>query len=177
MKDPEYAITFRQAVYDSGLAPCFTDHGALQGPLESKLEVEDTASSYAVCAPAQVEWNNTRDPTKGFKYLFLSDADYTSIAARADTAVLKAEPFFAENGAPLPDTLERSPLIAPEGMWRAQHTGCGLSGLCLHEKFGHCERCFCSCSCMQSSCIKWADLLHALARRRTAVEDHGRGWG
>ena len=46
----------------------------------------------------QVEWNNNRDPTKGFKYLFLSDADYTSIAARADTAVLKAEPFFAENG-------------------------------------------------------------------------------
>lgn len=46
----------------------------------------------------QVEWNNSRDPTKGFKYLFLSDADYTSIAARADTAVLKAEPFFAENG-------------------------------------------------------------------------------
>ena len=46
----------------------------------------------------QVEWNNNRDPTKGFKYLFLSDADYTSIAARADAAVLKAEPFFAENG-------------------------------------------------------------------------------
>ena len=48
--------------------------------------------------PMQVEWNNNRDPTKGFKYLFLSDADYTSIAARADTAVLKADPFFAENG-------------------------------------------------------------------------------
>ena len=47
----------------------------------------------------QVEWNNNRDPTKGFKYLWLSDTDYTSIAARADTAVLKAEPFFAENGA------------------------------------------------------------------------------
>ena len=46
----------------------------------------------------QVEWNNPRDPTKGFKYLFLSDADYTSVAARADAAVLKAEPFFAENG-------------------------------------------------------------------------------
>ena len=101
VKIPEYAITFWQAVYDSGLAQCFTDRGALRGPLESELEVEeDTASSYAVCAPAQVEWNNMRDPTKGFKYLFLSDADYTSIAARADTAVLKAEPFFAENGAP-----------------------------------------------------------------------------
>ncbi|CAK0731625.1 hypothetical protein CVIRNUC_000020 [Coccomyxa viridis] len=46
----------------------------------------------------QVEWNNTKDPTKGFKYLYLSDADYTSVAARADAAVLKAEPFFAENG-------------------------------------------------------------------------------
>ena len=48
--------------------------------------------------PMQVEWNNNRDPTKGFKYIFLSDADYTSITGRADTAVLKAEPFFAENG-------------------------------------------------------------------------------
>jgi len=48
--------------------------------------------------PMQVEWNNNRDPTKGFKYLFLSDADYTSIAARADTAVLKADPFFADSG-------------------------------------------------------------------------------
>ena len=47
---------------------------------------------------AQVEWNNAKDPTKGFKYLYLSDADYTSVAARADAAVLKAEPFFAENG-------------------------------------------------------------------------------
>jgi hypothetical protein len=48
---------------------------------------------------AQVEWNNPADPSKGFKYLFLSDADYTAIAARADTAVLKAEAFFAESGA------------------------------------------------------------------------------
>ena len=57
---------------------------------------------FAICQSAlllQVEWNNNRDPTKGFKYLFLSDSDYTSIADRADTAVLKAEPFFAENGA------------------------------------------------------------------------------
>ncbi len=48
---------------------------------------------------AQVEWNNPGDPTKGYKFLYLSDADYSSIAARADTAVLKAEPFFADNGA------------------------------------------------------------------------------
>ncbi|EIE18073.1 hypothetical protein COCSUDRAFT_26470 [Coccomyxa subellipsoidea C-169] len=46
----------------------------------------------------QVEWNNPADPTKGYKFLYLSDADYSSIAARADTAVLKAEPFFADNG-------------------------------------------------------------------------------
>ena len=50
---------------------------------------------------AQVEWNNPADPTKGFKYIYLSDADYSSIAARADNAVLKAEPFFADNGAVL----------------------------------------------------------------------------
>lgn len=48
-----------------------------------------------------MEWNNPADPTKGFKYIYLSDADYSSIAARADTAVLKAEPFFADNGAVL----------------------------------------------------------------------------
>jgi hypothetical protein len=50
---------------------------------------------------AQVEWNNPADPTKGFKYVYLSDADYSSIAARADTAVLKAEAFFADSGAVL----------------------------------------------------------------------------
>ena len=100
---------FWQAMYDFGLH-------SKSGSFGSKLEGKVTVSSYAVCARAQVEWNNARDPTKGFKYLFLSDADYTSIAARADTAVLKAEPFFAENGAPLPDTLEQSPVMAPEGM-------------------------------------------------------------
>ena len=46
----------------------------------------------------QVEWNNFQDPTKGYKYIYLSDADYSSITARANTAVLKAEPFFADNG-------------------------------------------------------------------------------
>ena len=104
-----YAVPFWQAMYDFGLHSKSASFG-------SKLEGEVTASSYAVCARAQVEWNNARDPTKGFKYLFLSDADYTSIAARADTAVLKAEPFFAENGAPLPDTLEQRTVMAPEGM-------------------------------------------------------------
>ena len=63
------------------------------------LVAKDCMSLSQPALVMQVEWNNSRDPTKGFKYLFLSDADYTSIAARADTAVLKAEPFFAENGA------------------------------------------------------------------------------
>lgn len=48
---------------------------------------------------AQVEWKYPADPTKGYRFLYLSDADYSSIAQRADTAVLKAEPFFADNGA------------------------------------------------------------------------------
>lgn len=48
-----------------------------------------------------MEWNNPNDPTKGFKSLFLSDADYSSMAARADTAVLKAEPYFAPSGGAL----------------------------------------------------------------------------
>ncbi len=46
-----------------------------------------------------MEWNNPGDPTKGYKFLYLSDADYSSVAARADTTVLKTEPFFADNGA------------------------------------------------------------------------------
>lgn len=45
-----------------------------------------------------MEWNNANDPTKGFEYLYLSDADYSSIVSRADTAVLKAKPVFAESG-------------------------------------------------------------------------------
>ena len=65
----------------------------------------------------QVEWNNPRDPTKGFKYLFLSDADYTSVAARADAAVLKAEPFFAENG--------RCPVSVS--------SGCTVTAVCRYE--------------------------------------------
>lgn len=59
------------------------------------------SSKYLDCR-AQVEWNNPGDPTKGFKYIYLSDADYSSIAARADTAVLKADPFFADNGVTMP---------------------------------------------------------------------------
>ena len=43
-------------------------------------------SSKCLDCRAQVEWNNPGDLTKGFKYIYLSDADYSSIAARADTA-------------------------------------------------------------------------------------------
>ena len=48
---------------------------------------------------AQVEWVNPADPSKGFRYMYLSEADYAAVSARADTAVLKAIPIVAENGA------------------------------------------------------------------------------
>jgi hypothetical protein len=39
----------------------------------------------------QVEWNNPADPLKGFKYLYLSEADYQSIVERASSLALKAK--------------------------------------------------------------------------------------
>lgn len=48
---------------------------------------------------AQVEWTNPADPSKGFRYMYLSEADYAAVSARADTAVLEAIPIVAESGA------------------------------------------------------------------------------
>jgi len=46
-----------------------------------------------------VEWANPADPTKGFKYLYLSPADYASLVARGKGAtVLKAERLVTEAG-------------------------------------------------------------------------------
>ena len=42
---------------------------------------------------------NPADPSKGFRYMYLSEADYASVSARADTAVLKATPIVTESGA------------------------------------------------------------------------------
>ena len=50
-------------------------------------------------ACAQVEWLNPADPSKGFRYMYLSEADYASVSARADTAVLKATSIVTESGA------------------------------------------------------------------------------
>lgn len=46
-----------------------------------------------------MEWINPADPTKGFRYMYLSDADYAAVSARAETAVLKAIPLVTEAGA------------------------------------------------------------------------------
>lgn len=42
---------------------------------------------------------NPADPSKGFRYMYLSEADYAAVSARANTAVLKATPIVTESGA------------------------------------------------------------------------------
>ena len=37
----------------------------------------------------QVEWNNPEDPSRGFQYLYLSNADYQSIVERAEHLAVK----------------------------------------------------------------------------------------
>ena len=50
----------------------------------------------------QVEWQQAGDPTKGFRYLYLSPEDHASLAARGAAAgcgdVLKAERLVTEAG-------------------------------------------------------------------------------
>lgn len=63
------------------------------------------------CPPQpQVEWVNPADPTKGFKYLFLSPDDYASLMERGSAA-----------GGPAPVKAER--LVTEEGEERWQLTG------------------------------------------------------
>ena len=65
------------------------------------------------CLPLQVEWVNPADPTKGFKYLFLSPEDYASLMERGAAA-----------GGPAPVKAER--LVTEDGEERWQLTGgCG----------------------------------------------------
>ena len=44
----------------------------------------------------QVEWVQASDPSKGFKYLYLSDADYRALTQGAGSATLRAQPLQAE---------------------------------------------------------------------------------
>ena len=44
----------------------------------------------------QVEWVQASDPSKGFKYLYLSDADYRALKQGAGSATLRAQPLQAE---------------------------------------------------------------------------------
>lgn len=60
-----------------------------------------------------MEWVNPADPTKGFKYLFLSPEDYASLLERGAAA-----------GGPAPVRAER--LVTEQGEERWQLTGgCG----------------------------------------------------
>ena len=93
----------------------------------------------------QVEWNNSADPTKGFKYIYLSDADYSSIAARADTAVLKAEPFYADNGA----------VLNP-----ARDCNLGITHIIIT-----CPACLSMWACRSQGCMRQTHLAHLLRHR------------
>lgn len=44
----------------------------------------------------QVEWVQANDPSKGFKYLYLSDADYRALTQGTGSATLRAQPLQAE---------------------------------------------------------------------------------
>jgi hypothetical protein len=48
--------------------------------------------------PPQVEWVNPADPTKGFRYLYLSPEDHASLTARSPATVLKADRIVTEAG-------------------------------------------------------------------------------
>lgn len=48
----------------------------------------------------QVEWNDPEDPTKGFQYLYLSDADYQSIMDRAEGAAALEAVAVTRKGIP-----------------------------------------------------------------------------
>jgi len=73
-----------------------------------------------------VEWNNPADPTKGFRYMYLSDADYASVSARADTAVLKADPLVTDEGARRPPRHRQLLGGAPERA-RPRMPGCATT--------------------------------------------------
>ena len=44
----------------------------------------------------QVHWNNPQDPSKGFKYLYLTDKDYQAIWSTAERPWIKAKPVNFE---------------------------------------------------------------------------------
>ena len=46
----------------------------------------------------QVEWNVPADPTKGHKYIWLSDEDYQAITKRSPSPVLKADSLTTKQG-------------------------------------------------------------------------------
>jgi acetyl-CoA carboxylase/biotin carboxylase 1 len=58
------------------------------------------AAAHPLACDLQVEWLNPGDPTKGFRYLYLSPEDYASLTARAPpgTTLLKANRVVAEGG-------------------------------------------------------------------------------
>lgn len=56
-------------------------------------------STFKMDAAGQVEWNTPCDPTKGFKYMYLTDEDFNSISERSAHAAVKATPVTAEGKA------------------------------------------------------------------------------
>ena len=53
----------------------------------------------------QVEWNNPKEPQKGFQYLYLTDADYQAISAKSPGLLVKANTVTAhgDDSPPAPE--------------------------------------------------------------------------
>lgn len=97
---------------DQGCAPVAP--ACVQPTTCMRLDHPQTSASILVCAlPAQnqtcalrprppapqVEWSNPGDPTKGFRYLYLSPEDHAALSARSRGApVLKAQRLVTEEG-------------------------------------------------------------------------------
>ena len=77
-----------------------------------------------------MEWINPADPTKGFRYMYLSDADYAAVSARAETAVLKAIPLVTEAGA-----LHGPRSCAGTQVLHAKHDLRGVSAICREHAY------------------------------------------
>ena len=85
-------------LHHQGFNGCWSDVVALCPPQEAHFN-NDHAGMTPSIAMVQVEWNNPDDPTRGHKYLYLSDEDYMAISKRSSAPVVRATLVASQNGA------------------------------------------------------------------------------
>ena len=64
----------------------------------------------------QVEWNNPKEPQKGFQYLYLTDADYQAISAKSPGLLVKANAVTAHGDASPPDSAQLE-ILPSKSVW------------------------------------------------------------